>query len=83
MTGQEQITALTQQVTKATTVEKSAEVFINGVGTLISNAVAAALANGVTAEQLQPLTDLGTALDTESDALTASITANTPAAPAA
>lgn len=80
MNGQEQITALTAQVTKATTVEKSAEVFINGVGTLISNAVSAALANGGTAEQLQPLTDLGTAMDAESDILQVAITANTPAA---
>ncbi len=39
--------------------------------------------NGATAEQLQPLTDLGSALDSESNALQAAIVANTPAAPAA
>lgn len=80
MTGTEQIAALTAQVTKATTVEKSAETLILGISKRIADAVAAALANGATAEQLQPVSDLGTALDTESDALNAAVIANTPTA---
>lgn len=76
-TGAEQIAALTAQVTKATTVEKSAQTLIEGIKARIDAAVAAAIAGGATAEQLQPLTDLGTSLDTESDALAAAVQANT------
>ncbi len=79
-TAAEQITDLTNQVTKATTVEKSAEALINGIQSRIAAAVAAAVANGATAEQLQPVSDLAAALDTESDALNAAVVANTPAA---
>lgn len=82
MTAQEEITALTAQITRATQVEQGAVTFIEGVSTLIANAVAAATANGATTEQLQPLVDLGNSLDSESDALSAAITANTSAAPA-
>ncbi len=77
MNAQEQIVALTAKVQKATTVETSAEHLIEGFAAVQAAAVAAALANGATAEQLQPLTDLGTALDSESDALAAAVTANT------
>lgn len=80
MNAQEQIAELTAAVTKATTVEKSAEALISGFGSRLDAAVQAAVANGATAEQLQPVTDLGTALDAESDALSAAVTANTPAA---
>lgn len=80
MKAQEQIAELTAAVTKATTVEKSAEALISGFGSRLDAAVQAAVANGATAEQLQPVTDLGTALDAESDALSAAVTANTPAA---
>lgn len=79
-TASEQITALTAQVTKAKTVESSAQALIEGIKARIDAAVAAALAAGATAEQLQPLSDLGTALDAESDNLQTAITANTPAA---
>lgn len=76
----DQIAALTAEVTAATTVEDSAITFIDGVPGLITSAVNAALANGATSEQLQPLTDLGAALQAKSDALAAAVTANTPAA---
>lgn len=76
-TAKEEIAALTAQVNKATTVEKSAEVLINGFAQRLTDAVQAALANGATAEELQPLADLGVALDTESDALAAAVQANT------
>jgi len=74
------IADLTAQVTKATEVEKSAELLINGISARIAAAVAAALANGATAEELAPVADLGKALDAESDALQAAVVANTPAA---
>jgi hypothetical protein len=77
MTGTEQIAQLEAQVTAGTTVEDSATTFINGVPGLISTAVAAAVANGATAAQLQPLTDLGAALQAKSNALSAAIVANT------
>lgn len=68
---------LIDQVTKATTVEKSAEALINGIKQRIDDAVAAAIANGATAEELQPVSDLSNALDAESDALQAAVDANT------
>lgn len=71
---------LTAQVTKATEVEKSAQILIEGFGQRLTDAVNAALANGATAEELAPLTELGKALDAESDALAAAVVANTPAA---
>lgn len=77
MTGTEQIAALTAEVTAATTVEDSAIAFINGVPGLIATAVQESIANGATTEQLQPLTDLGTALQVKSDALAEAIVANT------
>jgi len=77
-TGADQIAALTAEVTAATTVEKSAETLILGIAARIQTAVDAAIADGATAAQLQPLTDLGTALSTETAALQAAVTANTP-----
>jgi hypothetical protein len=75
------IDQLTAQVTNATTVEESAVTLINGIGARVDAAVAAALANGATAEQLQPVSDLSTALQTESDALAAAVAANPPPGP--
>lgn len=83
MNGTEQIAALTTEVTNAKTVMQSAEVLISGFKAAQDAAVAAALANGATAEQLQPLTDLGAAMDAESTALAAAVLAGTPAAPPA
>lgn len=82
MNAKEEIAALTIQVTRATTVEKSAETLIGGFQQRLTDAIAAATANGATAEELQPLSDLGAALDAESDALQAAIAANTTAAQA-
>lgn len=72
--------ALSAQIQKATTVEASADALIKGISQRIADAVQAALANGATAAELQPVSDLGTALDAQSDTLQADITANTPAA---
>ena len=66
---------LTDQVTATTGVEQSAIVFINGLQARIDAAVAAALENGATAEQLQPVSDLSTAMQAQSDALAAAIVA--------
>lgn len=65
------------KTTRATTVEASAEALINGISQKIQDAVAAALENGATAEQLQPVSDVAVALDTETTALQAAIDANT------
>lgn len=74
------LTDLSDQITKATTVEASAEALINGISQRISDAVSAAIANGATAEELAPVSDLGKQLDAESDKLQAAVTANTPSA---
>jgi len=68
------------EMTNATTVEDSAIAFINSVPQMISGAVAKAIENGATAEQLQPVADVGTQLQAKSDALQAALTANTPQA---
>jgi hypothetical protein len=73
----EQIAALTQEVTDTEGVVDSATTFILGVAQKIADAVAAAMADGATSAQMQPLTDLGTALKAKSDALAAAI-ANPP-----
>ncbi len=82
-TAQETIDALTAVVARAKTVDDSAIALLNGIPGLISTAVTAALANGATAAQLAPLTDLVTTLGNETDSLAAAVTANTPAAPPA
>lgn len=71
------IDQLTQEVSNATTVDASAKALIDGFQQRLLDAVNAALENGATAEQLVPLTDLGTSLQVGSDALAASVAANT------
>ena len=68
---------LTAEITAATEVEKSAEVLILGISDRVKAAVDAAIANGATAEELKPVSDLGAALKAQSDALQAAIVANT------
>jgi len=74
------IAQLQQQVEQETTVEQSAKTFIDGVPTLIQNAVQQALAAGATQQQLQALTDLGTKIQASSQTLAQSVTTNTPSA---
>ena len=76
----DQITALTAEVTKNTTVEKSALALINGISAQITAAVAAATAAGATPAQLASLTALNTSLNANDTELAAAVTANTPAA---
>jgi len=54
----------------------SATALINGLAARIQAAVDAAVANGATAEQLQPVTDEVAALKAKSDALAAAVAAN-------
>ncbi len=61
------------EMTAAETAEDAAVVFIQGVPALVQAAVDAALANGATAEQLQPVTDLGAQLQVKTDALVAAL----------
>lgn len=64
-------------VEKAKTVMDSAAVLIGGFQARLDAAVSEALANGATAEQLQPLSDLSVELGSSADALAAAVEANT------
>ena len=66
-------------VERAKTVIDSATVLISGFQSRLDNAVAAALENGATAEQLQPLSDLSVELDAKAQELADAVAANTPA----
>jgi CHASE3 domain sensor protein len=70
-----QIRALTIEVTRNTSVEKSALLLINGFAASLDSAVKAAQAAGATATQLKALSDLGTTL-TDNDAELAAAVAN-------
>jgi len=71
---------LSDQVAATTSVEASAKTLIDGFGARLQAAVDAALANGATAAELQPVQAEVDALKTASDDLAASVAANTPAA---
>ncbi len=60
-------------MTEADTVMDAAIIFIQGVPSLIQAAVDAALANGATAEQLQPVSDLAAVTKAKADALQAAL----------
>lgn len=64
-------------VTEMTTVAASATALIEGFGAKLEAAIAAALENGATAEQLEPLKALEDALEAESGKLAAAVAANT------
>jgi hypothetical protein len=67
---------LTTSVQSTVGVMQSAEVALNGVAAKVAAAVQAALANGATAEQLAPVSDLVVALNNESTALATAVAAN-------
>ena len=73
--------ALADQVTATLAVEASAVVLINGFGARLDAAVAAALAGGVTAAQLAPITDEIASMKASAAAMAAAVAANTPTAP--
>jgi hypothetical protein len=74
------LAALDAEVTRATTVAASASALLRGITTRIEAAVAAALVNGATAEELAPVQAEVDALRASSDDLTAAVSENTPAA---
>jgi len=77
----DKIAALQAEVANNTTVEKSAVTLLQGLSSQLAAAIAAAANAGATPAQLQALTDLQTALNTNDTDLAAAIAANTPAAP--
>lgn len=64
-------------VNKATTVQASATALIQGIGDRIAAAVAKAVENGATAEELAPVQVEVDALNASADALSAAVEANT------
>jgi hypothetical protein len=52
-------------------------IVLNGIADRIAAAVADAMANGATAEELEPVRDLTTDLQASSDALADAVAANT------
>jgi hypothetical protein len=70
--------ALEEQVKLAIDAEKSAIVLIAGINDRVATAVAAALANGATAAQLAPITQVTEDLKTASEALAAAVAAIPP-----
>jgi hypothetical protein len=67
---------LIDEITAIKGEDDSAIAFVNGLAARIQAAVDAALANGATGAQLQPVIDIAAAAKTESDALAAAILAN-------
>jgi hypothetical protein len=65
------------EMTAAETIEDGAIAFINGVPQMIADAVAKAIENGATAEELQPVSDVGTELENKSNALKDALAAGT------
>lgn len=72
--------SLKAAVTRETDVVTSAVTLINGIAARMQAAVDAALANGATAAELQPVTDEVATMNANADALAAAVSANTPSA---
>lgn len=64
---------LIDEITRANTVIDGAVLYIKGIPALIQAKIDEALANGATAAQLAPLTDLGVELKVKADALEAAL----------
>jgi hypothetical protein len=73
------VDAAVAQITASDNVIDSAVVLVNQIAQMITDAVAAAIANGATPAELLPVSDLTVTLKTKSDALAAAVAANTPA----
>ncbi len=73
---QEQLNELSAQVAATVSAEASAVALIDGFGAKLDAAVAEALANGASAAELTPLTDLSTVLKEKSAELAAAVAAN-------
>lgn len=70
------LTDLATATAKAKGAMESATVLINGFAAKLQAAVDAALANGATATELAPVSQLVADLNTDADALAASVAAN-------
>lgn len=70
------ITDLTKSVTDARGAMQSAITLIGGIKAKIDAAVAAAIANGATAEELAPVSDLSAGLESDAQALASAVAAN-------
>lgn len=82
-TGNAAIDGLVAQAAANESAEDSAVLVISGIAAQISAAVATALANGATADQLAAVTQVATDLKAHGDALAAAVAANqAPTAPA-
>lgn len=77
----QEITALTTQVTNAEAGEDAALTMIQGISAQIAAAVAAAQAAGATPQEVAQMVALGASLDAKSAELAAAVAANTPAPP--
>ena len=77
----DKILALTAEIANDTTVIGSAITLINGFAAQLAEAIAAALAQGATPEQLAALDALNTSLNTNAADLAAAVAANIPPAP--
>lgn len=75
----ELLAALDAEVTRAKSVDASAATLIRGITQRVSDAVAAAIKNGATEEQLAPVQAEVDALKASSDDLSAAVSENTPA----
>jgi hypothetical protein len=78
----DEVTALTTSVAALTSADDSLIALVNGIGGLISAAVADALAKGATPAQLKSVTDLDAAVKAQTAKAVAAVTANTPTPPA-
>lgn len=67
-----------QTITKSETVIEGATTLIKSFPKMLNDGIAKALANGATAEQLAPLSDLSTEFNTKIQELQDAILANTP-----
>ena len=79
----DKIAALQKAVENDTTVEQSAITLINGIPKMIQDAVAAALAQGATPEQLAAFDALAKTIGDNSTSLAAAVQANTGTTPPA
>lgn len=68
---------LEADITEARTVVKGATILVEGFQERLDKAVEAAIANGATAEQLQPLSDLSDGLEADVKVLAAAVQKNT------
>jgi hypothetical protein len=72
---------LAQEITQDEDVMNSARIFIDGVPDMLVAAREQAIANGATAEQLEPFRQMELDLRSRRESLSAAILANTPSAP--